>query len=236
MGFEPTIRIPLVSGSRTPSKLPTIFAPKPWIITVPIMTMNTKGTSSSTPWISYSCRRIANSDEMAAATIPRGPIQLIISFSLVFKFEPIDDAQTDKGRATNMTIASNTRPAKPTLSKLSSSTRAARIINSTEIRRMVKDSLNSKIVSRGNFGQFANATPNTVTVNSPDSCSKWFDTENNTKTKASVKTLRKNSGIICRRIKKASSQAPAIPIAVANTTILANNKILLASPPEMMYS
>ena len=195
-GFEPTTNMPLVSGSRTPSKLPTILAPKPWIKTVPMMTINTSGTSSSTPWISYSCKRIANKDEIAAATIPRGPIQLIISFSLVLRFEPMADAQTDKGRATNMTIASSTNPANPTLSKLASSTRAARMIKSTEMSKMVKDSLNSKIVSRGNLGQLASATPNTVTVNRPDSCSKWFDTENSTSTKARVKTLRKNSGII----------------------------------------
>ena len=161
-----------------------------------MITINTKGTSSSTPWISYSCKRMANNDEIAAATIPRGPIQLIISFSLVLRFEPIADAHTDKGRATNITIASSTKPAKPTLNKLASSTRAAKIIKSTEISRMVNDSLNSKIVSRGNFGQFAKATPSTVTVNRPDSCSKWLEIENNTKTKARVNTLRKNSGII----------------------------------------
>ena len=139
---------------------------------------------------------MANSEEIAAATIPRGPIQLIISFSLVFRLEPIEDAQTDSGRATSMTIASSTKPAKPTLSKLASSTRAARIMNSTEINSTVSDSLNSKMVSRGNLGQLASATPSTVTVNSPDSCSKWLDIENSTKTKAKVKTLRKNSGTI----------------------------------------
>ena len=84
----------------------------------------------------------------------------------------MEDAHTDNGRATNMTIARSTRPTNPTLNKLASSTRAAKIINSTEISRTVKDSLNSRIVSRGNFGQFAKATPKTVTVNSPDSCSK----------------------------------------------------------------
>ncbi len=115
---------------------------------------------------------MANNDEMAAATIPRGPIQLIMNFSLVLRFEPIEEAHTDSGRATNMTITSSTKPAKPTLSKLANSTRAARMIKSTEIRRMVKDSLNSKMVSRGNFGQFAKATPSTVTVKRPDSCSK----------------------------------------------------------------
>ena len=109
---------------------------------------------------------------MAAATIPRGPIQLIISFSLVLRLEPMEDAQTDSGRAMNITMASNTSPAKPTLIKLASSTRAARIINNTEINKTVSDSLNSKIVSRGNFGQFASATPSTVTVKRPDSCSK----------------------------------------------------------------
>src|SRR5690606_3584625 len=179
---------------------------------------------------------MANKDEIAAATIPRGPIQLIISFSLVFRLEPIDDAHTDKGRATNITMASSTSPAKPTLSKLSSSTRAARMINNTDTNKIVSDSLNSKIVSRGNFGQLASATPSTVTVNKPDSCSKWLEIENSSSTKARVKTLRKNSGIIWRRIKNANAHAPAKPIATANTTILANSKILLASPPEMIYS
>ena len=146
------------------------------------------------------------------------------------------DAQTDNGRATNITMASNTKPATPTLIKSASSTRAARIINNTEISKMVSDSLNSKIVSRGNLGQLAKATPITVTVKRPDSCSKWFDIENSNNTKASVKTLRKNSGIILRRIKNASAHAPAIPMAEASTTILANSRILLASPPEMMYS
>ena len=134
---------------------------------------------------------MAKSDEIAAATIPRGPIQLIISFSLVFRLEPIDDAHTDNGRATNITIASSTKPAKPTLNKLASSTRAARMINNTDTNKMVSDSLNSKIVSRGNFGQLASATPRTVTVNKPDSCSKWLEIENRSSTKAKVKTLRK---------------------------------------------
>ena len=186
--------------------------------------------------MSYSCNRIANNDEIAAATIPRGPIQLIIIFSLTFRLEPIEDTQTDKGRATNITIAKSTRPAKPTLNKLASSTRAARIINNTDTNKMVSDSLNSKMVSRGNFGQLASATPRTVTVNKPDSCSKWLEIEKSSNTKARVNTLRKNSGIILRRIKNASVHAPASPIATASPTILANSKILLASPPEIIYS
>ena len=173
---------------------------------------------------------------MAAATIPRGPIQLIIIFSDVFRLEPIEEAQTDKGRATNITMANSTKPWKPTLNKLSNSTRAARTINSTEINSTVNDSLNSKICSRGKSFQLAKATPITVTANRPDSCSKWLDKENKSSTKARVKTLCKNSGIMWRLIKLASTNAPNIPMAVAIITISANKKILLASPPEMMYS
>src|SRR5690606_41178077 len=95
--------------------------------------------------------------------------------------------------------------------------RAARMINNTDTNKMVSDSLNSKIVSRGNFGQLASATPRTVTVNKPDSCSKWLEIENRSSTKAKVKTLRKNSGIIWRRIKNANNHAPAKPMATANT-------------------
>ena len=173
---------------------------------------------------------------MAAATIPRGPIQLIIIFSEVFKFDPIEETQTESGRAMNITIAKSTRPWKPTLNKLSSSTRAAKTINSTEINKTVNDSLNSRICSRGKPFQLAKATPITVTANRPDSCSKWLDIENSNSTKAKVKTLCKNSGIMWRLIRFANTKAPNIPMAVAIMTISANKKMLLASPPEIIYS
>ena len=88
---------------------------------------------------------MANSEEIAAATIPRGPTQLIISFSLVFRLVPTADAHTASGRATNIATSSKITPLMPTAARLAKSMRAANTINSIEISSTVSDSLNSKI-------------------------------------------------------------------------------------------
>src|SRR5690606_1913588 len=112
---------------------------------------------------------MANNDDTAAATIPRGATQLKNHLSALFKEEPNADTQTLTGLATNITTSHKPRPPKPRSSTAAEPNRAANKINRAEINSTVKVSLNSRISAISTPRILASQIPITVTVNKPDS-------------------------------------------------------------------
>ncbi len=99
----PTIKIPLDSVKNTPTILANILAVVALRITVPSTIINTNGVIYSAPGTPSSASLSPNNEAIPAATIPRGPTQLINSFSLSFKLEPWVLKNTPIGLITNTT-------------------------------------------------------------------------------------------------------------------------------------
>ena len=118
---------------------------------------------------------MANNDEMAAATIPRGATQLKNHLSFDDKLVPKPEIQMLNGRATNIATNSTPTPPNPRSSIAPESRRAANRINNAEISSTVKVSLNSKMSAISTPRMFANQIPITVTVNKPDSSCKMLE-------------------------------------------------------------
>ena len=136
---------------------------------MPIIIKNTSGTIELAPSRPTVSNLIANSDEIAAATIPRGATQLRNHLSFEETLVPRPEIQILSGRATNITTISTPNPPKPRSNMALESSRAASRINSAEINSTVNVSLNSKISAISTPRMFANQIPITVTVNNPDS-------------------------------------------------------------------
>ncbi len=109
--LAPKISKPCGAGARTPNIFAKVPAVKLCNTTVVIITRNTIGTIFSASRKPASSSFRAKSADTAAATIPRGAIQLSKANSRQFSVVPILDTNTLKGRATKMTTSStNTTP------------------------------------------------------------------------------------------------------------------------------
>ena len=101
----PTIRIP----SEVFKNTPTIEAKNRAVValsnTVTNTTAKTNGVIYSAPTNPFNANFDPKSEAIPAATIPLGPTQLIKSFSLNFKEEPIVLTNTESGLSTKMIIA-----------------------------------------------------------------------------------------------------------------------------------
>ncbi len=115
--------------------------------TVEMMTEKTSGTSLSASVTRFSSRLRANTELTAAATIPRGAIQLSSSFSLNDKPERMVERKIQNGRAINCTTIISNNTIGPNCQRSPRLSRAASRINRAEIRIIDKSSLNSRIAS-----------------------------------------------------------------------------------------
>ena len=82
----------------------------------------------------------------------------------------MDDANTDKGRATNIIAASTIIEPQPTSTTDCKFSRVASSMNKPEISRTLKVSLNSRMSSTSTSFILANTMPEMVTAKRPDSC------------------------------------------------------------------
>ena len=171
----PNINNPSLEPSLTPKNLAQGPAVKLCTTTVPIIIKNTKGTIELAPSKPTDSNLIANNDEIAAATIPRGATQLKNHFSFEVTLVPIPEIQMLNGRAINMTTSRTPKPPQPRSNIALESRRAASRMNNAEISSTVKVSLNSKISAISTPRIFANQIPITVTVSRPDSSCKILD-------------------------------------------------------------
>ena len=134
-----------------------------------MMIKNTSGTivlAPSTPRLSS---LIANKDEIAAATIPRGAIQLKNHLSAEVNEVPRPEIQMLNGLAMTMTTTKTPKPPQPRSNMALESRRAASKIKSAEMSNTVRVSLNSKISAMSTPRMLASQIPITVTVSKPDS-------------------------------------------------------------------
>ena len=168
-------------------------------VTVVIISINTSGTKVSPPTKPWFCNWKAKSAETAAATIPRGAIQLKNSFSRQFKRVPIAAIKILNGRATNIKMANTTANPQPKSAIAENSIRAAKIINNAEINSTLRDSLNSKMLSTSTCFILAIQIPMMVTVNRPDSCAISLDSAYTPNINDKVPALCKYCGIQCLR-------------------------------------
>ena len=143
--------------------------------TVPIIIKNTNGTIELAPARPTASNLIANNDEIAAATIPRGATQLRNHLSFDERLVPRPEIQILNGRAINMTTSRTPKPPHPRSNMALESRRAANRINRAEISNTVKVSLNSKMSAISTPRILASQIPMTVTVNKPDSSCRMFE-------------------------------------------------------------
>ena len=103
--FEaPIINIPSDLVKNTPETLANKRAVVAFNNTVPNTIINTKGVMYSAPTTSSALNLLPKSEAIPAATIPRGPTQLINIFSLALSFDPYALTNTAKGLITNTTV------------------------------------------------------------------------------------------------------------------------------------
>ena len=164
-----------------------------------MITRKASGTNRFAPGAPSCSNLRAKIAATAAHTIPRGPIQAIIVFSLRLKSLPIDETNTEIGLAIKMMPATTSIEVQPTATKPARSIRAARTINKPLIRSSDRLSLKSSMSSTSTPRWFATIMPNIVTASSPDSCSIVSDSAKATNTINKVKGLRRYSGNHCFR-------------------------------------
>ena len=110
--------------------------------TVPNTIIKTKGVIYSAPSTPFLASFNPNKDAIPAATIPRGPTQLIKTFSLSFNEEPLVLKKTPIGRITKTTTAKSIAVFQLYISNKSSILMlAANKMNKIEISNTLKDSL-----------------------------------------------------------------------------------------------
>ena len=113
---------------------------------------------------------LPKSEAIPAATIPRGPTQLMKSRSFSFKFEPQVLKNTANGLITNTTTAN-----KMAVSQVYKSIRSLMLIfaaskmNKIDISKTLSDSLKYKSSLRFFNFPFPRTIPITTTANNPDS-------------------------------------------------------------------
>ena len=142
---------------------------------MPIIIKKTNGTIELAPAKPTDSSLMANNDEIAAATIPRGATQLKNHLSFDDRFVPRPETHILNGRAINITTNNTPKPPQPRSSIALESRRAASRINKAEISNTVKVSLNSKISAISTPRILASQIPITVTVNNPDSSCKILE-------------------------------------------------------------
>ena len=183
---EPKISTPRGSGSATFSHSASGRAVALCSTTVPMIRMNTSGTSTSAPATPSACRRSANSAETEAATMPRGATQAISARSRQPSALPRLATSTVSGRTTN---CANRKIAKPAHSRCPGSgqgSRAASRMNSSDTSSVVRCSLKSRMSSTCTPRMLPSAMPMIVTVSRPDSCAIALEPAKASSTAASV--------------------------------------------------
>ncbi|MNG17667.1 hypothetical protein D3C84_1016700 [compost metagenome] len=108
--------------------------------------------------------------DTAAATIPRGAIQLSKARSRQFNCEPQVDSATFSGRAISWITSNSASTAGPRPIRACRSRRAARRMNSPEISSTLKFSLKCRICRTSTPFMLASHMPMMVTASKPDSC------------------------------------------------------------------
>ena len=110
--------------------------------------------------------------------------------------------------------------------------RAARIINSIEINRILRLSLKSRMSSSSRPLLFASQIPITVTDSNPDSGSSRFEIANTAHTSASAEKLCRYCGIKYFLIKKPNRNPLIAPNTTPIKTILPKIASPAAKPPS----
>ena len=160
--------------------------------TVPSTIINTKGVIYSAPSTPDFINLLPNKEAIPAATIPRGPTQLINIFSFVFSFEFVVLKNTANGLITKITIPNNNAVFQLYSNIISSILiLAANKINRIEISSTLIDSLKYKSSFIFSSLLFPKTIPITTTASKPDSCAKISDSTKTNKTVDNETTFNK---------------------------------------------
>src|SRR6185437_2200462 len=183
---EPKISTPSGSGSATFNQRASGRAVALCNTTVPMISVNTSGTSASAPGTPRSPSRNANNDDTEAATTPRGDTYASsVRSGQVSELRNVA-TRIDTGRMKNCATTNTRMPAINMPGGSGQCRRAASTTNSIDTSNVDRCSLKCMMSSMWTCRRLPSVMPMMVTASRPDSCASLLESVNAPSTAISV--------------------------------------------------